>query len=122
MPSYKPANWPSVVPRIVVDDPAGLCVFLRSVFGATGDYYSGRPAEMRIDDSIILVSDGGGVREKNATFLYIYVEDTDTTYHLAVQAGAESLETPAETPYGHRRAMIRDPWNNIWQIATARSK
>jgi PhnB protein len=28
-----------------------------------------------------------------------------------------SLEEPGETPYGDRRAMVRDPFGNIFQIA-----
>ena len=33
-------------------------------------------------------------------------------------AGAASVEAPADMPYGDRRAMVRDPWENTWQIAT----
>ena len=27
---------------------------------------------------------------------------------------------PADMPYGDRRATVRDPWGNVWQIATHR--
>ena len=47
-----------------------------------------------------------------------YVEDTDTVYRRALQAGAVSIEEPAEMPYGDRRATVEDPCGNIWQIAT----
>ena len=40
------------------------------------------------------------------------------TYQRAVTAGAESLEAPADLPYGDRRAMVKDPWGDLWQIAT----
>jgi uncharacterized glyoxalase superfamily protein PhnB len=55
-------------------------------------------------------------------FLYVYVEDTDTAFRSAIDRGARSLEEPHETPYGDRRAMIRDPWGNTWQIATHRGR
>lgn len=31
--------------------------------------------------------------------------------------GAMSLEEPLDTPYGDRRAMVRDPFGNVFQIA-----
>jgi PhnB protein len=52
------------------------------------------------------------------TFLYVYVPDADSTYGRAIAAGAEALEAPADMFYGDRRATVRDPWGNIWQIAT----
>lgn len=51
-------------------------------------------------------------------FLYLYVDDIDTTYQRALAAGAVSLEEPTETPYGDRRGMVEDPCGNVWQIAT----
>ena len=36
----------------------------------------------------------------------------------AVAAMAEVLEEPSDVPYGDRRAMVRDPSGNTWQIAT----
>ncbi|UFX48794.1 hypothetical protein HAP47_0019875 [Bradyrhizobium sp. 41S5] len=120
MTQFKPVGWPSVIPRIVSHDLAGLAEFLTDVFGAEGEVRSGAPTEIRIGDSIILISDGGGVREAMPAFLYVYVENTDETYQRAIAAGAESIEMPTDTPYGDRRATVRDSWANVWQIATYR--
>ncbi|WP_205905316.1 VOC family protein [Collimonas pratensis] len=92
--------------------------FLRSVFKAHGELRVGAPTEIRIGDSIVMVSDGGGLREMWPAFLYVYVENADETYKLAMNAGAVSIEEPMDTPYGDRRATIRDPWGNLWQVAT----
>jgi PhnB protein len=62
--------------------------------------------------------DGDGLRDPMPAFLYVYVDDTDSTYKRAIAADARSLEEPADMPYGDRRAMVRDAWGNIWQIAT----
>ena len=43
---------------------------------------------------------------------------TDAAFHRAVAEGAEALEEPRDMPYGDRRAMVRDRWGNVWQIAT----
>jgi PhnB protein len=116
-PAFVPDDWPSVVPRIVVADAVGLCRFVQSVFGATGEINTERPSELRIRDSILMIS-SDGVRDVKTAFLYVYVEDTDRVFELATAQGAKSIEAPLDTPYGDRRAMIEDLWGNTWQIAT----
>jgi uncharacterized glyoxalase superfamily protein PhnB len=101
---------------MVVDDPAGAVRFLRAVFSAVGEVQGDRPAEIRIGDSLVMVT-GVGQREAFPAFLYVYVDDADATYSRAVAAGAVTLEEPTDTPYGDRRAMVRDPFGNIFQIA-----
>ena len=86
-----------------------------------GRFHPERPSELRIGDSVLMV--GSTVaRQTMPAFLYIYVEDTDTVFQRALDRGAQSLEEPQDMPYGDRRAMIRDPWDNTWQIATHRGQ
>jgi uncharacterized glyoxalase superfamily protein PhnB len=85
-----------------------------------GDYRPDTPAVLKIGDSIVMVSDAG-TRRPSPAFLYVYVEDTDTTYQRAVEAGARALEAPSDLPYGDRRGMVEDNWGNTWQIATHRN-
>jgi uncharacterized glyoxalase superfamily protein PhnB len=118
--NVQPDGRPTVIPRIITSQPEEIVRFVRNVFGAQGEFHLGRPAEMRLNDSIIMISDGGGLRQPMPAFLYVYVESVDDSYRRAVEAGAESLELPADQIYGDRRAMVRDPWANIWQIATPR--
>jgi uncharacterized glyoxalase superfamily protein PhnB len=110
-------GYRSVNPRIVVSDVAAQVVFLQDVFGATGEVEPGRPAELRIGDSLIMVSSSGSERELFPAFLYVYVDDTDESYQSALRAGAVSIESPRDTPYRDRRAMVRDPFGNVFQIA-----
>jgi PhnB protein len=118
MTSFAPAGWHSVTSRLFVADPDALIAFLTTVFDATGEHAAGAPAEMRIGDSIVMVSDGGELRSPTSSCLYVYVEDADATFARAVAAGAEVIEAPLDTHYGDRRAMVRDHWGNDWQIAT----
>ena len=106
----------SVTPRMVVPDVEAEVEFLRAVFGATGDVHPGRPAEMQIGDSLIMVSPSTE-REAFPAFLYVYVDDADSAWGRAVEAGAETVEPPLDTPYGDRRAMVRDRFGNVFQIA-----
>ena len=96
-----------------------LVRFLKDAFGATGELKSDAPSQLRIGDSIVMVS-GAGPRDVTSGFLYLYVENADATYERALEAGAKSLEAPADMPYGDRRAMIEDASGNVWQIATHR--
>jgi uncharacterized glyoxalase superfamily protein PhnB len=112
-----PEGWHSVTPRLVVHDAVNLVEFLRQAFGATGDFRADIPSEIRIGDSIVMVS-SVGPRDAMPAFLHLYVDDIDATYQCALRAGAVSLEAPQDLPYGNRRGMVKDPCGNIWQIAT----
>ena len=103
--------------RLVVHDPAKLVEFLKQAFDAKGDFRTDIPSVMRIGDSLVMVS-GVGPRDAMPAFLYLYVDDIDTTYERALKAGAVSLDEPGDLPYGDRRGMVEDPCGNIWQIAT----
>jgi PhnB protein len=112
-----PEGWHTVTPRLFVTEPAKLVEFLKRAFGATGDYRDDGPTDMCIGDSIVMVS-GDEFRDGTAVFLYLYLEDTDGAYRRALEAGATSLEAPQDMFYGDRRATVKDPFGNTWQIAT----
>lgn len=109
----------SVTPRMVVADVEGAVSFLRDVFDAVGEVQGGRPAEVELGDSTIMVS-SAGERELFPAFLYVYVDDADAIFKRAISAGARSIEEPMDTPYGDRRAMVEDPFGNVFQIAHRR--
>ena len=115
-----PIGFHSVTPRMVVSDVAAEVEFLRSVFDATGEVHTDRPAEIRIGDSLVMVTPAGE-RALFPAFLYVYVDDADAAYRRALDAGALSIEEPLDTPYGDRRAMVRDPFGNVFQVAHRRS-
>ena len=121
MPEWIPDGWHCVTPRLVSEDPRRLVQFLKDVFDAEGEFGDDRPAQMRIGDSIVLVGDAK-VRRAVPGFLYVYVKDADATYERAMRGGSISLEEPEDMPYGDRRAMIRDPFGNDWQIATYKGR
>jgi len=93
--NFTPHGWHTVTPRIFTGDVAGLVGFLKAVFNATGQCRAGMPAEMRIGDSIVMISDGGGRRETMPGFLYVYVEDADETYRRAVDRRLKAMRETA---------------------------
>lgn len=115
-PRQPPAPYRTVTPRVFVDDVEKAVAFLRMVFDARADIEPGRPTDVHIGDSIVLV--GSAIeREAFPAFLYVYVDNADSTYRRALEAGAASLESPLDTPYGDRRAMFRDAFGNVYQVA-----
>ena len=79
MPTGADAGYHTLTPRIVTTDLVGLVDLLRAVFGATGDVEPGRPAELRIGDSLVMVSEAGE-RDVFPAFLYVYVDDVEATW------------------------------------------
>jgi uncharacterized glyoxalase superfamily protein PhnB len=114
---WVPKGWPVVTPRVFVEGAEQLVAFVKSVFGATGEYHATRPSELRLGDSMLMVA-SPVERAVTTAFLYVYVPDADAVYRRALELGATSVEAPCDTPYGDRRAMIEDAWGNTWQIAT----
>ena len=51
-----PEGWHTVTPRLFVSEPAKLVEFLKHAFGATGSYRDDGPTDVRIGDSIVMVS------------------------------------------------------------------
>jgi hypothetical protein len=88
--SFQPVGWHTVTPRIVARGAARLVEFIKSVFGAAGDYRPETPAELHIGDSIIVVGEAG-VRNPMPSCLYVYVENADEIWQQAVGAGAHPL-------------------------------
>ena len=111
-----------MTPRLCTPDPARLVAVLIEAFDAAGDLRVDGPTELRLGDSLIMVSGGGGLREATSSILHIYVENADETFRRAVGAGAISLEPPGDMPHSDCRAAVRDPAGNIWQIATWRGE
>lgn len=85
-----------MTPRLITAGVSGLVDFLKAVFGAEGELMRGTPTQLRIGDSRVMVSDGGGVREARSAFFYVYVPDADEAYRRAVALGAlHALWRPA---------------------------
>jgi PhnB protein len=119
-----PEGYQTVIPYLIVDGAAGLLDFVKRAFDAVEGERMSRDdgsighAEVRIGDSVVMISDGRDPWKPMAAALYLYVPDTDATYQSAIDAGATSLMEPADQFYGDRNAGVKDPWGNIWWIGT----
>jgi PhnB protein len=75
-------------------------------------------AKVRIGDSIVEMGEAHDEWQPMPTAIYLYVDDVDAVYEQALKAGAVSVVPPADQPYGDRNAWVKDPFENIWYIAT----
>jgi len=75
--------------------------------------------DLRIGDSMLVleVSDPP-YPEGFPGSIYVYVEDTDAAYKLALAAGASSVAEPEDKPYGERQGGVKDHFGNVWWIST----
>jgi PhnB protein len=123
-----PEGFHTVTPYIVVHDAPGLVEFTTRAFGAiegtrmTGGA-GGVHTDVQIGDSKLMI--GGGAPELSwrgdamPSAFHIYVPDTDATFERAVTAGATVIHPPADMEYGERSGGVKDPFGNMWYIATA---
>jgi uncharacterized glyoxalase superfamily protein PhnB len=75
-------------------------------------------ATIRIGNATLEIDEAHGEFQPKPCHLHIYVPDADAVYAQAMRAGATSVETPQDKPYGDRVAGVKDAWGNSWFIAT----
>jgi len=121
---FKPAGYHAVTPYLVVRDVPRLIEFLSRAFVAVEFERSTLPdgtvnhAEVRIDDSVVMMGAARGEWEPTRSTLYLYVADVDRAYRSALGAGATSIREPTNQFYGDRSGGVTDPEGNQWWVAT----
>lgn len=122
---YKPDTYNSVSPYLVVDDAAATIRFLETVFGAKeirrfpGEGGRGiMHAEVRLDDSVIMLGDAAEGWPATPAHVHVYVPDVDATYRKAIEAGAQSLQEPVRKGDEDKRGGFRDACGTAWWIGT----
>ena len=122
--SHKPEGYTSVAPYLMVDGAARTIDFLVRVFGAEELRRFSTPdggvmhAEVRIDDTVVMLTDGGGNWPPIPANVHVYVPDVDDVYRRALEAGAVSVQEPVKKEDEDRRGGVRDAGGTTWWIAT----
>jgi PhnB protein len=119
-----PEGYHTVTPYILVQGADKLIDFIKKAFDAKETERYSMPdgsighAEVRIGDSVLMVSDAQGEEYKPmAAGIHLYVEDCDVTYKHALEAGATSVSEPQDQFYGDRSSGVNDQFGNKWWIA-----
>lgn len=123
MTPYKPENYNSVSPYLMVDGADATIAFLKRVFGASqlrripGAEGKVLHAEVRIDDTVVMLTDGDG-GPAIASHVHVYVSDVDAVYRRALEAGATSVQAPVKKDDEDKRGGVKDAGGTTWWIGT----
>ena len=119
-----PDGYHTVTPFLLVKEAEKVIEFLKRAFGAVESSRHTMPdgsimhAELRIGDSNVMLAEANEKWPAMPSMLYLYMQDVDSVYKKAVQAGGKSLREPTNEFYGDRSAGVIDPSGNQWWIAT----
>ncbi len=128
-----PEGYHSVTPALVVKNAREAIEFYKRAFGAeelsrmmTPDHKLVAHAELKIGDSIIMLSDefpGTPVKAPTTlggctASLNIYVENVDDSFEKAVDAGAKEEMPVADMFWGDRYGKVADPFGHSWGLLT----
>ena len=122
--AYKPESYNTVSPYLIVDGANRTIEFIKNVFGAvelrrfSDDSGKIMHAEVRIDDTIVMLADGAEGWPPVPSQVHIYVNDVDTIYKRALEAGASSIQEPIKKDDEDKRGGVKDAGGTTWWIAT----
>ena len=127
-----PEGYHTLTAYLAVDDAAAAIDYYARAFGAKELGRMPGPggkighAELQIGDSRVMLADAfpqsstrppkelGGT----SASLFLYVEDVDTVFKRAVDAGASVTMEVADQFWGDRFGTLTDPFGHVWSIAT----
>jgi PhnB protein len=124
MMDFKPADYTSVSPYLVVRGADETIAFLTKVFGAvelrrfSDERGSVVHAEVRIQDTVLMLADGNDSWPPVEAHVHVYVPDVGATYRDALAAGGTSVQEPVKKDDPDRRGGVKDPGGTTWWIAT----
>lgn len=128
-----PEGYTRLTPYLTIDKAAEAIEFYKEVFAAEEvsrmdgpQGYSIMHAELKIGDAHIMISGewpnaptvSPATAGATTTSVMLFVDDCDESYKKAVDAGAEPVSQPMDTFWGHRHALVRDPFGHCWQLST----
>jgi uncharacterized glyoxalase superfamily protein PhnB len=123
-PFYKPSNYSTVSPYLIVNGASDTMKFLGKVFGAVTLRQIPAPdgklihAEVRIDDTVVMLTDGGEGWPPIPSHVHVYVSDVDATYKRALEAGAVSVQEPKKGNDENKRGGVKDSGGTTWWVST----
>ena len=119
-----PAGHQTVMPYLMLADAKSFIEFTKKVFGAEhsfnrlkADQQSIMHGEIRINECTIMFCDSGTEWPVQNANLFIYVDNADETYQLALENGGLSKMELSDQDYG-RTCGVDDPCGNTWWITS----
>jgi uncharacterized glyoxalase superfamily protein PhnB len=128
-----PEDFHTITPHLVVRGVVKAVAFYEQAFGASELYRNLAPdgvsvmhSEMLLGSSRFFVNDEfpeyGVLSPKtlngSPVMLHLYVEDVDSFFEQAVEAGAEIAMPVADAFWGDRYGILVDPFGHRWSVAS----
>jgi len=127
-----PDGYHSITPYLIVDGGQQALEFYQQAFGAEVEMIMPGPerkimhAECRVGDSKVMLADEfpeyGALSPKSlggtAVSLALFVEDVDSVFAKAIQAGGTELRPVQDQFYGDRMGTLEDPFGHKWTVGT----
>ncbi len=111
---YKPDHYNSLSPYLIVDEAQKL---VERRF----DHENGKIAhiELKLDDSVIMISDSTENYRANKSMLHVYVPDVFKTFDKAIEYGCKIIEKPVKRQEDPDiRGAFYDFAGNYWAVST----
>lgn len=134
LPTQIRPGFPTASPYLIFKDAAKALAFYEKAFGATvitrftNDGGAVVHAEFRIGDSTFMMTSenpsypwmrGAESLGDSPVQLFLYVDDVDTRFQRALDAGATEVMALADQVYG-RSGGLKDPFGLVWWLSTHR--
>jgi PhnB protein len=126
-------DFHTITPHLVVRDAPRAIEFYTRAFGAAELYRNLAPdgksvmhAELMLGDSRFLLHDEFPEQgmlsplayEGTSVTLHLYVDDVDSVFASAVDAGASVVMPLQDCFWGDRYGILKDPFGHRWSVAT----
>ncbi len=122
---FKPQGYNSLSPYLIVSDAKRLSHLLQQVFGASELRKFERAdgsvmhLELKIDDSVLMLSDGTEQFPPVTAILHVYVADVWSTYQEAIRLGFTDAGAPVKQAGDQDlRGSFVDFAGNYWSVST----
>lgn len=120
-----PNQYTQLMPYLILKRTDEFIQFMKKVFDAKEQLIA--PAgdgsimhgELRMNDAVVMFGEAGDQFPVMTAGMFIYVDDADSTYKKALDAGAVTVEgqEPSDKNYG-RTCGVKDPFGNTWWITS----
>lgn len=121
---YKPEGYNTASAYLIVDGAERTIQFLEETFDGVelrrfpGEDGRVTHAEVRLDDTVLMIADGNEGWPPVRAHVHVYVPDVDDSYRRALAAGGTSVQEPVKKEDDDKRGGVIDPGGTTWWIAT----
>ncbi len=128
--TYKPDNYQDVIANLTFKDSEAATALYEKALGAKdvqimkADNGWVMHGNMRLGDTVVFFNDEAEFMPRKAptgptaVAFYIYNSDVDAAYDHALKNGMTSVFEPQTMFWGDRTAVVSDPFNYTWTLAT----